>query len=113
MVGNIPIVLDMPLPDVIYKIPPERVFCLTTNPTNLSRLRDVRNEYLKGLVPSYSSYDIVKRELRYANYLFSTQPRWSIVKVTAKPIEEIANNIISIYRKNQKELADQKQQTEF
>lgn len=104
MVGNIPIVMDMALPDVIYKIPPERVFCLTTNPTNLSRLRDVRNEYLKGLVPTYASYDNVKRELRYANYLYSTQPKWSIVKVTAKPIEEIANNIIRIYRKNHKGL---------
>ena len=111
MVGNIPIVIDMPLPDIVYKIPPERIFCLTTNPTNLSRLRDVRNEYLKGLVPSYASYDHVKRELRYANYLFSTQPNWSIVKVTAKPIEEIANNIIRIYRKNQKEISQEKQKT--
>ena len=104
--ANIPIILDMKLPDIVYKIPPERVFCLVTNPTNLSRLRDVRNEYLKGLVPSYASYDHVKRELRYANYLFSTQPKWSVVKVTAKPIEEIANNIIRIYRKNLKALSD-------
>lgn len=106
MVANIPIVVDMPLPDIIYKLPPERVICLTTNPTALSRLRNVRNEYLKGLVPKYASYDNVQRELRYANYLFSTQPKWPVVKVTAKPIEEIANNIIRIFRKKQKELAD-------
>jgi len=106
MVANIPIVVDIPLPDIIYKLPPERVICLTTNPTALSRLRDARNEYLKGLVPKYASYDNVQRELRYANYLFSTQPKWATVKVTAKPIEEIANNIIRIFRKKRKEYAE-------
>ena len=106
MVANIPIVVDIPLPDIIYKLPPERVICLTTNPTALSRLRDARNEYLKGLVPKYASYDNVQSELRYANYLFSTQPKWATVKVTAKPIEEIANNIIRIFRKKRKEYAE-------
>jgi regulator of PEP synthase PpsR (kinase-PPPase family) len=104
LVANIPIVLDIPLPDIIYEVPPERVFCLVTNATALSRLRNVRNEYLKGLVPKYASYDNVKQELRYANFLFSTQPRWEKIKVTAKPIEEIANNIIRMYRKSQKEM---------
>jgi len=107
MVANIPIVVDMPLPDIVYKLPPERVICLVTNPTALSRLRDARNEYLKGLVPKYAAYDNVKRELRYANHLFSTQPKWATVKVTAKPIEEIANNIIRIFRKKQREYAEQ------
>lgn len=105
MIANIPIVPDVPLPEIIYKIPPERIFCLTTNPTALSRLRSVRNEYLRGLAPKYASYEYVRKELSYANKLFNTQPKWAKVKVTAKPIEEIANNIISIYNKKQKELA--------
>lgn len=102
-VANIPIVLDMPLPEILYTLPPERIFCLLTNPTNLSKLRGVRNEYLKGLVPTYASYEHVRKELRYANYLYSIHPDWSVVKVTAKPIEEIASNIIRIYRKKKKE----------
>ena len=111
MVANIPIVVDIPLPDIIYKLPPERVICLTTSATALSRLRDVRNDYLKGMVPKYASYDNVKSELRYANYLYSTQPKWASVKVTAKPIEEIANNIIRIYRKKHKEYAAERNAT--
>jgi regulator of PEP synthase PpsR (kinase-PPPase family) len=107
LVANIPIVPDVPLPEIIYKVPPERVFCLTTTASALSRLRDVRNDYLKGLVPKYASYENVKQELRYANYLFNTQPKWARVKVTAKPIEEIANNIIRIYRKKQKEMGQE------
>lgn len=102
-VANIPIVLDMPLPEIIYKLPPERIYCLVTNPTSLSRLRIVRNEYLQGLVPQYASYDHVKKELKYANYLFSAHPEWSTIKVTAKPIEEISSNIIRMYRIKEKE----------
>lgn len=100
-VANIPIILDMPLPEILYSLPPERIFCLVTNPSNLAKLRGVRNEYLMGMAPSYASYDYVKKELRYANFLYSTHPNWSVVKVTAKPIEEIAGNIIRIYRKKQ------------
>ena len=93
----------MPLPESVYHIPPEKVFCLTTNASTLSRLRNVRHEYLKGMTSGYSSIDHVKNELRYAHRLFNSHPEWSIIKVTAKPIEEIASNIIRIYRKKQKE----------
>ncbi len=102
-VANIPIVLGMPLPEILYSLPPEKIFCLVTNPANLSKLRGVRNQYLKGLVPTYASYEHVRKELHYANSIYNTHPDWSIVKVTAKPIEEIASNIIRIYRRKKKE----------
>ncbi len=103
LVANVPIVPGMTLPTILYKLPPERIFCLLTNAASLSRLRSVRNEYLKGLVPDYASFDHVRDEIRYANQLFNSQPKWTKVQVTARPIEEIANNIISLYRKNQAE----------
>ncbi len=102
LVANVPIVYNMPLPDIIYKLPPEKIFCLTTNAATLSRLRNVRNEYLQGAAPSYSSYDYVNKEIRYAGSLFNPHTSWTKVKVTAKPIEEIANNILNIYRRNTK-----------
>lgn len=102
LAANVPIVLDLPLPQIIYELPPEKIFCLTTNPSILSRLRNVRNEYLQGTAPMYASYEYVKKEIRYANMLFDAHPKWSKVKVTAKPIEEIATNIINIYRRNTK-----------
>ncbi len=102
LVANVPIVLDIPLPEVIYKLPPERIFCLTTNPSILSRLRNVRNEYLQGIAPRYASYEYVKKEIAYSLRLFNSKPEWTKVKVTAKPIEEIATNIINIYRRNMK-----------
>ncbi len=102
LVANVPIVLDLPLPEVVYQLPPEKVFCLTTNPSILSRLRNVRNEYLQGTAPTYASYEYVKKEIRYAQMIFDAHPKWAKVKVTAKPIEEIASNIINIYRRNTK-----------
>jgi len=102
LVANVPIVYNIPLPQIIYDLPPEKIFCLITNPSILSRLRNVRNEYLKGNAPAYASYEYVKKEIQYANRLFDTQPKWSKIRVTAKPIEEIASNIIKIYRRNNK-----------
>jgi regulator of PEP synthase PpsR (kinase-PPPase family) len=113
LVANIPIVMGMPLPQSVYKLPPEKVFCLTTNASALSRLRNVRNEYLKGLANNYSSYDHVKKEIHYANSLYNSQPGWSIVKVTAKPIEEIASNIIRIYRRKQQEYIENEELNDF
>ncbi|HEY9114847.1 MAG TPA: pyruvate, water dikinase regulatory protein [Bacteroidales bacterium] len=97
MVANIPIILNVPLPDIIYELPPEKIFCLTTNANALSGLRNVRNEHLKGMANQYSSYSYVAKELNYAHSLFALHPDWAIVRVTAKPIEEIASNIIGIY----------------
>jgi len=104
LVANIPIVMGMPLPESVYNLPPERVFCLTTNASTLSRLRNVRHEYLRGMAHGYATLDSVKKELQYAHMLFNGHPEWNMVKVTAKPIEEIASNIIRIYRKKQKEV---------
>jgi regulator of PEP synthase PpsR (kinase-PPPase family) len=103
LVGNVPVVPGIPLPEMVFKLPPERVFCLVTNASTLSRLRNVRNEYLKGQAPKYASYENVKEELKYANRLYSMHPKWAKVQVTAKPIEEIANNIIRIYRRKHKQ----------
>lgn len=102
LVANVPVILDMPIPKIIYKLPPEKIFCLITNPSVLSRLRNVRNEYLQGAAPTYASYDYVRKEIKYANMLFNVQSKWAKIRVTAKPIEEIANNIISIYRDSKK-----------
>ncbi len=47
-VANVPIVLGIPMPEIIYKIPPEKVFCLSTYPNRLAQLRRARQERLGG-----------------------------------------------------------------
>lgn len=98
-VANIPIVLGIPAPDIIYQLPPSRVFCLTTYPNRLAQLRKARQERLGGTPFEYANPDYVKRECTYASQIFSSQPKWQRINVTSKSIEEIASEIISLLPK--------------
>ena len=98
-VANVPIILNIPVPDIIYKLPPERIFCLTTNTSRLAELRQARDKYLGGFTGSYSSRSHVKKELNYASTIYRTHPKWAIVNVTNKPIEEICSEILFNIRK--------------
>jgi [pyruvate, water dikinase]-phosphate phosphotransferase / [pyruvate, water dikinase] kinase len=98
-VANVPIILGIPIPDIVYEIPSERVFCLTTTSNRLAVLRQARDKHLGGLTGNYSYPSYVKEELNYALGIFRTHPNWSIVNVTNKPIEEISSEILSTLRK--------------
>ena len=98
-VANVPIILNIPVPDIIFKLPPERIFCLTTISSQLAHLRQARDKYLGGFTGSYSSRSHVHEELNYAMRIYKTHPKWTIVKVTNKPIEEISSEILANIRK--------------
>ncbi len=97
-VANIPIILNLPPPTEIYKVNPERVFCLTTFPKKLAALRKIRSKHLKNLTGNYATLEHVQKELNYALKLFIKHPRWNIINVTNKPIEEISSEILNILR---------------
>ncbi len=101
-VANIPLIKGLNPPDELFKIDPTKVFGLTTTPVRLSALRQVREEHLGGQTGEYASLKHVKEELWYAENLFKNNPGWSIIKVTGKPIEEIASEIIAILEPKQK-----------
>lgn len=92
-VANVPIILGIPIPDIVFKLKPERVFCLTTFPNRLSRLRKARDKHLGGLTGDYSSPSHVQKELNYANRIFRLFSDWTIIDVSNKPIEEISSEI--------------------
>lgn len=100
-VANVPIVLGIKIPDIVFKLPPERVFCLTTISRRLAELRQVRDKHLGGLTGNYSNRVYVQNELDYALKIFRMNPKWTILNVTYKPIEEISSEILSILRKKQ------------
>jgi regulator of PEP synthase PpsR (kinase-PPPase family) len=98
-VANYPVVLGNDPPDILAKLPPGNVFALTTLASDLSSLRSVRQAYLGGSSGGeYSSLEYVKRELNYAQNLF-TKYQWPVISVTNKPIEEIATEILAIKRR--------------
>jgi len=104
-VANVPIVLGIPMPEIIYKLPPDRVFCLSTYPNRLAQLRRARQERLGGTPNDYANPDYVKRECLYASQIFSSQPKWQRINVTSKAIEEIASEIIALMPKKGEDAA--------
>jgi regulator of PEP synthase PpsR (kinase-PPPase family) len=98
-VANVPVVLDFPLPEQVYQLPGEKVFCLTTYPTRLTLLRRAREERLGGATGEYANPDYVKREINYANRIFDLHPEWQKINVTSKAIEEISSEIIALLPK--------------
>ncbi len=101
-VANIPIVLNIDPPSSVYNVNPTDVFCLMTNPKHLSQLRKSRHEHLGGITGNYAEYLYVAEELKYAQQLYIHQPKWTIVNVTGKSIEEIASEILALKRKSEK-----------
>lgn len=98
-VANIPVVLGLPLPGIIFNLPTDKIFCLTTYASNLSQLRSVRDKHLGGNIGDYASYTYVQKELAYANSIFDSRPRWKVIDVTNKPIEEISEEILLTIKK--------------
>jgi hypothetical protein len=98
LVGNVPIVLDLPVPELLFRLPEHHVFGLTTSAQRLAALRHVRHQYLGGSAGDYADLEFVRRELSYANQVFGRRPDWPVIEVTDKPIEEIAAEILAHLR---------------
>ena len=97
-VGNIPIILGMALPDIVYSLPSDRVFCLNTYSKRLATLRESRDQHLGGFTGNYSSRLYVQKELDYARKIFRMHPKWNLINVSHKPIEEISSEILGVLR---------------
>jgi hypothetical protein len=100
LVANVPLVLGIEPPEELFRIPPERVFCLTTSPDHLAELRKVREKHLGGNLGDYAKPSYVQKELEYSFSIFKRQSRWTKIEVTNKPIEEISMEILSGLRKS-------------
>lgn len=95
MVANVPIILNMEPPEELDEIAEKRVFALTTDARTLTILRRARDEHLGHATGDYATFEYVRSELHYAQSIFSRHPKWQIIDVTHKPIEEIASRIIN------------------
>jgi regulator of PEP synthase PpsR (kinase-PPPase family) len=97
-VANVPIILDMSLPEILDKLPPENVIGLRADPFRLSQLRNVRDQRLLRSTGDYAKPEYVAREMKYALNIFREHPKWAVINVTSKPIEEIASEILTLSR---------------
>jgi regulator of PEP synthase PpsR (kinase-PPPase family) len=96
-VGNVPIVLDHPLPDQVDMVDPTRVFALTIDPDTLRSIRRSRLRSMRmGKPMNYDDIDYILAELEYAEDLFRSQPMWPVIDVTNKAVEETAAVILRV-----------------
>ncbi len=102
-VANVPIHPDMEAPQDLYQIDQHKVFALIINVESLVKLREGRLQQL-GLDSDARYADPVKvaDEIEWCMNFFKHNPRWRIVDVSNRAIEEVAANIVNSYRTGKK-----------
>jgi [pyruvate, water dikinase]-phosphate phosphotransferase / [pyruvate, water dikinase] kinase len=100
--ANIPVIYNLEPPEILSKLPPNRVFCMDTNARQLAELRRSRSEFLRGAAGRYADPEFVRSELMFARNYYARHDGWTIINVTNKPIEELASEIIALRGKKGK-----------
>jgi len=98
-VANQPVVLDRALPEALFTIDQGRVFCLTISPDSLIHIRRSRLKAMR--MPedtNYGDMDYILAEIEYAQDVARGNPRWPVLDVTNRAIEETAASIVKILR---------------
>jgi regulator of PEP synthase PpsR (kinase-PPPase family) len=96
-VANVPLVLNTPIPEELFKVDQRRIIGLTIDPASLNRIRKKRLEKF-GQDPGgeYANMGHIQKELEYATDLFKQNRKWPVFDVTDRALEETAAEIIRI-----------------
>jgi hypothetical protein len=96
-VANIPIVLNRPLPEELFKVDQRKIVGLIIDIESLQRIRKNRLEKF-GQDPGgeYSSLSYIVKEIEYAHELFKQNRKWPVFNVTDRALEETATEITKI-----------------
>lgn len=96
-VANIPVVLNTPLPEELFKIDQRRIVGLTIDPNSLTRIRKKRLEKF-GQDPGgeYANMGHIQQEIEYISQLFKANRRWPVFDVTDRALEETAAEIVRV-----------------
>ncbi|WP_336985267.1 pyruvate, water dikinase regulatory protein [Altererythrobacter aquiaggeris] len=102
--ANIPLVIESPPPDDLFRLRHPMIVGLTTAPERLVQIR--RNRLLslnEGTETSYVDDERVQQEVKFARRMFADNG-WPVIDVTRRSIEETAAAIIKLY--NEREARD-------
>lgn len=102
-VSNLPLIPEVPLPQVLAEVDRKRIIGLICHPDNLSRIRSNRLDSL-GLnhTSSYTNLEKIYAELEYSKQVFKEYGAY-VIDVTDKSIEETAY-MVEEYLKSFEEL---------
>lgn len=98
-VANVPLVVGIPPPAELEKVDPGRVFGLLLDPATLVEIRRTRMKHL-GMDPGagYGDLKAVREELGWSRDVFAKHPKWTVMDITGKAIEETAAAILERWR---------------
>jgi regulator of PEP synthase PpsR (kinase-PPPase family) len=96
LVANVPIVLGLEPPGQLFKIHQKKIIGLTIRPDLLVSLRQTRMAQLAHADINYGDEEHVKDELKYSHEVFRKNPKWSVIDITGKAIEEVANEVCGL-----------------
>lgn len=96
-VANIPLVLNTPLPEELFKIDQRKIVGLIIDIESLRRIRKNRLEKF-GQDPGgeYASLEHIMKEIEYAEKIYKENRRWPVFNVTERALEETASEIVKI-----------------
>ena len=95
-VANVPLVKDLPVPAELDQVDADRVVGLTIDARRLIEIRSSRLRHLRQPPRgSYADYEHVEEELEFCRRLYRRHPRWMVIDVTNKSVEESAAEIVS------------------
>jgi regulator of PEP synthase PpsR (kinase-PPPase family) len=96
-VANIPLVLDTPLPEELFKIDQRKIVGLIIDIESLQSIRKNRLEKF-GQDPGgeYASLQHIIKEIEFAEQIFKQNRRWPVFNVTERALEETASEIVKI-----------------
>jgi regulator of PEP synthase PpsR (kinase-PPPase family) len=96
-VANVPLVLNSPVPEELFKVDQRRIVGLTIDPESLTRIRKKRLEKF-GQDPGgeYASMAHIQNEVDFANAIFKQNRKWPVFDVTDRALEETASEIIRV-----------------
>ena len=102
-VANVPLHPDVTMPEELFQVDQRKVFALIISVDSLVRLREARLEQL-GLEPyaKYADPVEIADEIDWCNRIYEQNPRWRIVDMSDKAIEEAAASIINVCRSGKK-----------
>lgn len=102
-VANVPIHPDMLPPQELFQVDQRKVFGLIINVESLVKLRESRLEQL-GLAPyaKYADPVRVADEIEWCKEFFKQHPRWRVMNVSNKAIEEVSASILRDYQTGKK-----------
>jgi regulator of PEP synthase PpsR (kinase-PPPase family) len=103
-VVNIPMINGTNLPEELFKLDQRKIFALTINSDELSKIRTQRLSTLGAgkHQGDYAEMSKINEEVEWANNIFKENKRWPVFNVTGKAIEETAAEIMKLLnlRKN-------------